>query len=147
MTKRLYRSQKTKVIGGVAGGLADYLNMDPVLVRVIFVIISLFSGTGLILYIILWIVVPQEASDNNADTSDENGNIEFNNEDSSNNPGTSANETAGSGRVITGLVLIGIGIIFLVERYIPHFDFSDILPIIFVIIGIALIINSAKTNK
>lgn len=147
MTKRLYRSQKTKVIGGVAGGLADYLNMDPVLVRVIFVIISLFSGTGLILYIILWIVVPQEASDNNADTSDENGNIEFNNEDSSNKPGTSANETAGSGRVITGLVLIGIGIIFLVERYIPHFDFSDILPIIFVIIGIALIINSAKTNK
>jgi len=147
MAKRLYRSQKTKVIGGVAGGLADYLNIDHVLIRVLFVITSLFSGMGFLLYIILWIVVPQEPLTINSDVPYENENLGFENEESSNSSRTTVSETGGSGRVVTGLILIGIGIIFLIDRYIPHFDFSDILPIIIIIVGIALIINSVKTNK
>ena len=55
--KRLYRSEKNRVIGGVCGGIAEYFNLDPVLIRVI-AIILFFMGGGFLAYIILWIVVP-----------------------------------------------------------------------------------------
>jgi len=59
--KRLYRS-RDKVLGGVLAGLADYINLDKVLVRVIYVLLSLFSAgfPGLLVYIILWAVIPEE---------------------------------------------------------------------------------------
>jgi phage shock protein C len=59
MHKRLYRSQDNKMIAGVCGGIAEYFNIDPVIIRLIAVIL-LFPGglPGLLPYIILWIVVP-----------------------------------------------------------------------------------------
>jgi phage shock protein C len=57
--KKLTRSTEDRMIAGVAAGLADYFNMDPVLMRIIFVILTLMGGPGLILYIILWIVMPE----------------------------------------------------------------------------------------
>jgi phage shock protein C len=59
-TKRLFRSRRDKMIGGVCGGLASYFVMDPTVVRLIFVLLALFGGPGLILYIILWIITPVE---------------------------------------------------------------------------------------
>jgi|SRR5271166_2697898 len=56
--KRLMRSSTDKKIGGVCAGLADYFDMDPTLVRVIWLLAILFAGTGLLIYIILWIVLP-----------------------------------------------------------------------------------------
>jgi len=58
--KRLYRSMKDKMIAGVCSGLAVYFNLDPVLMRVIFVALALMGGPGILLYIILWIVMPEE---------------------------------------------------------------------------------------
>ncbi len=60
--RKLFRSQKDKMIGGVCSGLADYMKIDPVLVRVPWIMITLFSGflLGVIAYIILLIVVPEE---------------------------------------------------------------------------------------
>lgn len=58
--KRLYRSRSDRMIAGVAGGLAQYLNVDPTLVRLGFVVLSLAGGPGLLLYIVMWIVVPEE---------------------------------------------------------------------------------------
>ena len=58
--KRLYRSRKDRQIAGVCGGIADYLAIDPTLVRIVWVILSLAGGPGVILYIILSIVVPEE---------------------------------------------------------------------------------------
>lgn len=55
---RLYRSRQERVIAGVAGGLAQYLNVDPTLVRLAFVIFGLVSGVGLLVYIALAIVMP-----------------------------------------------------------------------------------------
>jgi len=55
--RRMFRHPKIKVLGGVCGGLATYLNVDPVLFRVLFVL-GFITGFGLILYIILWIVMP-----------------------------------------------------------------------------------------
>ena len=55
---RLMRSETEKMIAGVCGGLADYLNIDPVLVRLAFVVLFLASGIGLAIYALLWIILP-----------------------------------------------------------------------------------------
>ncbi len=57
--KRLVRSTSEQMIAGVAGGLAEYFNMDPTLVRLIFVLLALAGGPGVLIYIILWIVMPE----------------------------------------------------------------------------------------
>ncbi len=62
MEKRLYRSRSDRVIWGVCGGLADYFNLDPVIVRIVFVLLVLANGLGVIVYIIMAILVPQEGS-------------------------------------------------------------------------------------
>jgi phage shock protein C len=60
MAKRLQRSRTERIIGGVCGGLGEYFNVDPTLVRVLWVIVTLMGGAGILAYLILWIVVPQE---------------------------------------------------------------------------------------
>jgi len=58
MANRLQRSRTERVIGGVCGGLAEYFNVDPVLVRVLLVVVTFLGGAGLLLYLILWAVMP-----------------------------------------------------------------------------------------
>jgi phage shock protein PspC (stress-responsive transcriptional regulator) len=53
MEKRLHRSRTEKMIGGVCGGLAEYFGVDPTLIRVIWVLITLMAGAGILLYLIL----------------------------------------------------------------------------------------------
>jgi len=61
MTKRLYRSTTDRKIAGVCGGLAEYFNIDPTIIRIIAVILLLpGAAPGLLPYIILWIVVPEK---------------------------------------------------------------------------------------
>jgi phage shock protein PspC (stress-responsive transcriptional regulator) len=60
--KKLERSKSNRILGGVCAGVANYLNMDPTLVRVLTVVISLFTGVPVILYIIALFVVPEEGS-------------------------------------------------------------------------------------
>ncbi len=60
-SKRLYRDENDKVLGGVCSGLANYFNLDVVVTRIIFVIL-LFSGIGFLTYIIMWIAVPSSAT-------------------------------------------------------------------------------------
>lgn len=57
--RKLMRSSTDKKIGGVCAGVAEYFDLDPTLVRVIWLLIVLCGGTGLLLYVILWIVLPQ----------------------------------------------------------------------------------------
>lgn len=57
--KRLYRSGKDRILGGVCGGIAEYLSIDPVIIRILWIIITLIWGTGILLYIILWIIIPR----------------------------------------------------------------------------------------
>lgn len=56
------------MLGGVCGGLAEYFNVDPSLVRIIFVILACTWGGGLIGYLILWFVLPMKSTLNNQDT-------------------------------------------------------------------------------
>ncbi len=71
MTKRLYRSRKEKVIAGVCGGLAEYFKVDPVIIRVLFVILLLPGGfPGFIPYIVMWVIVPLEPTGSKKDPID-----------------------------------------------------------------------------
>lgn len=57
--KRLYRSKKERIIGGVCGGLAEYFEVDPTIVRLLWVLLTLISlGGGILVYLIAWIIVP-----------------------------------------------------------------------------------------
>ncbi len=58
-TKRLTRSNHDKKIAGVCSGIAEYFNVDPTVVRLIFLVATLMGGPGLLLYIILWVVMPE----------------------------------------------------------------------------------------
>jgi phage shock protein C len=58
--KKLYRSADDRWLAGVCGGLAKYFNIDPTLVRVIFVILALVGLGGVILYLLLWVLIPNE---------------------------------------------------------------------------------------
>jgi len=60
---RLYRSRTERMLGGVCGGLAEYLNTDPTLIRLIFVVFALAGGPGIIAYLLFWIIVPLEPGD------------------------------------------------------------------------------------
>ena len=62
--KKLTRSDSDRMLAGVAGGLAEYLDIDPAIIRLLFVIIALFGGgiTGIVIYAVLWIVMPKPAA-------------------------------------------------------------------------------------
>ncbi|MBU4246218.1 MAG: PspC domain-containing protein [Nanoarchaeota archaeon] len=57
--KRLYRSGNDRIIGGVCGGLAEYLGVDPVPIRLIWVILTFAGGSGVLLYLIAWLIIPR----------------------------------------------------------------------------------------
>ena len=57
-TKKLYRSNSDKMLAGVCGGLGEFLGLDPTLVRLVFALLAILGGPGIILYFIMWIIVP-----------------------------------------------------------------------------------------
>ncbi|MEJ2484596.1 MAG: PspC domain-containing protein [Anaerolineales bacterium] len=61
--RRLYRSRSDRMISGVAGGLGEYLNIDATIVRLLFVFFALAGGPGLLVYIVMLLVVPEEPLD------------------------------------------------------------------------------------
>ena len=58
--KRLYRSRSERMLGGVCGGLGAYFNVDPTLVRVIFAVLGIWGGSGLLLSLVMWAIIPEE---------------------------------------------------------------------------------------
>jgi phage shock protein C len=56
--RKLYRSQTNRMVAGVCGGLAEYFNVDATLIRILFVVLTVFGGAGLVLYLAMWILVP-----------------------------------------------------------------------------------------
>jgi phage shock protein C len=58
--RKLYRSATDRKLAGVCGGLAQYFNLDATLIRVLFVALAVLGGSGLVLYVAMWIIVPEE---------------------------------------------------------------------------------------
>lgn len=61
--KRLARSTKCRMVAGVAGGIAEYLHVDPNLVRLGFAVLTVFGGLGILLYLAAWVILPEESED------------------------------------------------------------------------------------
>jgi len=59
-TRKLYRSRTDRKLAGVCGGLARYFNIDATLIRVLFVVLTVLGGSGLLIYLAMWILVPNE---------------------------------------------------------------------------------------
>lgn len=62
VAKKLYRSESNRMIAGVCGGLAEYWDIDPTLIRLLWVLVSLVVGSGILLYIIACLIIPDERS-------------------------------------------------------------------------------------
>ena len=59
-TRKLYRSKTDRALAGVCGGLAQYFNVDATLIRVLFVLLAVLGGAGLVVYVAMWIIVPNQ---------------------------------------------------------------------------------------
>lgn len=71
-TNKLYRSKANRVIGGVCGGIAEYFNIDPILIRIAWVFVTLFAGAGIIAYIVALIIVPDNPVQESVSSSKKN---------------------------------------------------------------------------
>ncbi len=60
--KRLYRSGKNKILGGVCDGIGEYLNIDPIFIRLLWILFGI-SGVGILVYLIAWIIIPVNPRD------------------------------------------------------------------------------------
>lgn len=143
MEHRLYRSRKNRVIAGVSGGLGEYFDIDPVLVRVIFVVAALFNGVGILAYLILWIVIPYEKFEFQQTTASAKGGSDM----GQNSQVFNYHDRKKRGNVVGGFVLIALGVLFLAQNYIPDFHFSDTWPLILVAIGAGLILSSMRREE
>lgn len=130
-SNRLYRSTTDKVIGGVCGGLGNYLNIDPVIVRVLFVLLAIFGGSGVLVYIILWIVIPEEVYTF--------GNPESTNEPPAPEENPEVRKNKSSNTLIVGIVLIAVGLLIMVDKLIPMYNLWDFWPLILIAAGVLLI--------
>ena len=138
MKKKWYRSRKDKMIGGVAGGIAEYFDIDSTIVRILFVV-GLFMGAGILAYIVLWIVVPEEPF--GLETMQQN-----NTESETTNPDTGTektdqpkSKTKQNTSHIFGGVLIILGVLLLLDNLVRFHFFW---PSLFILLGIGILLKS-----
>ena len=58
-TRRLYRSSESRQVAGLCGGLGEYLNTDPTVIRVLFIVLAVLGGAGALIYLAMWLIVPE----------------------------------------------------------------------------------------
>ncbi len=146
MVKKLYRSVTDKKIAGVCGGLAEYFEIDSTLIRILFLALLIFGGGGLLIYIIMWIVVPEKPyylnhpqSESNTEKKSTDMNVETEN---LNYPTETENtKSYGKNTVIGGIVIV-IGLLLLLDNFNSTFGFSKLWPILLIIFGVSLILKS-----
>lgn len=148
MNRRLYRSRSDTVLGGVAAGLADYLNADPALVRIAWaLLVPLTGGAALLAYVVAWIVVPEAPkaaarapADGVADAADPNAALPAADETAAGSADAEPRRGDNRAGFVVGLGLILIGVWFLLREYLPDFDWSLVWPVVLIGIGAAILI-------
>lgn len=151
-SKKLYRSRRDKMIAGVAGGLADYFDVDVVLFRLMFVLLVLFGGGGVLAYVILWIVAPAEPlatvypqGESDYTASKEQAEAPTPETEMPNKAKKTSNTS-----LFAGVTLIVIGLLFLANRMLPWFRFEEFWPLLLIIGGVLILdpnLLKSKTYK
>jgi phage shock protein C len=172
--RHLYRSRTDTVIAGVSGGLGKYLGIDPIIIRILFVVLTLVAAGGLIAYIILWIAVPLEPynvyynssryrqttppnpapagtpgsgfSDNSQTANSEFENTILN-PDEEMRKKQSEHKLHNDGNLIAGIVLIALGGLFLAAQFIPRINFGDLWPVLLIVVGILIIFGGVRNSR
>ena len=152
MAQRLTRNTSNSILGGVAAGFGDYLDVDPVLIRLVFILLCLAGGSGLLLYLVCWLIIPPReeavagsdatptpAADGFAEEVREAG------ERMVDNLKRSASEP-GRGRILAGVVLSGLGGLFLLDQFSPLWwlGFGYLWPLLLIAAGVFIIVRSHR---
>jgi phage shock protein C len=154
--KRLYRSIRDRKIGGVCAGLAEYFDFDPLLVRLIFVVLALAGGGGVLIYLVLWVVTPEKpffleqplaGQPQNAPSPDPAPQRPPDDPKPAEPLSAAHASQPHRGSLIGALVLITLGVLFLADEFIPNISFGDLWPIILIVIGIGLLVGTAARRK
>ncbi len=137
-SRRLTRSREDRVLGGVCGGLARYLDTDAALIRLAAVVLALVAGTGLLAYLLAWIMLPEEEptapSAAAPDPSASRG---------------AASDAGGSvrhGTTILGVVLIAAGTLLLLDRLVPFLSWRYLGPVVLVALGALLLLRGGERS-
>ncbi|MGB9867700.1 MAG: PspC domain-containing protein [Bacillota bacterium] len=150
--KRLYRSSKNRMIAGVCGGIAEYFNVDVIVVRLIWLLLVLMGGPGIIAYIVAWIVIPPEPTEK-AQSAEGTAGAEQPPEETAASteavePRTGS-KSSRTGEVVVAILLICFGGYFLLRQFMPHrwlmwLSWGKWWPLLIIAAGIGLLLRSGK---
>ena len=147
MNKQLFRSRENKMIAGVCGGVAEYFNIDPTIVRIVWVLFTLTYGLGLIAYIVAAIIIPEKGVDNYA----QGQNYAYTNTDankSTENQNGSINKVNNkNSNLFIGGVLVVAGLLLTARQYLRWIDFKLVWPVILILIGGFIIFRSWRKSQ
>ena len=155
MKNKLYRSKKDCVIGGVCGGIAEYFDIDTTLVRLLAVLVFFFGGSGIIAYIIGWIIIPQNPNGNTEDNSKNKGEIEGKIKKGADKADKKAEENLSEERskgnseknrnIILGIILIIVGLVFMGTTFFPWITWiawGTFWPVVIIVVGLVIMIRA-----
>jgi phage shock protein C len=142
--KRLYRSRYDKILAGVCGGIGEYLNIDPVWVRLIAVLMIFADGAGILAYIIAWILIPEnpnqgESKKTVAEDTAEKVRHRFSEKMEARMERRRHKDSRDS--VLIGVIIVLIGTVFLFRNMFNWFQFRFIWPLAIVLMGLYLIVR------
>jgi phage shock protein C len=151
MAKALTRDPRRAVLGGVAAGFGLYLDVDPVLVRLAFVVLSFANGLGVLLYLVSWVVMPKEGAAESAASTGVEGALAGAREAAQEAARAigRATDDGGGARLAIGYGLVALGLVLLLHnldwiRW-PHWARFEVLwPLILVGMGAALVRRSLR---
>jgi phage shock protein C len=146
MERRIYRLRTDRVLAGVASGVAKHFNTDPVLIRVLFVALSLVGGGGVLAYIIMWAIIPEEPSGFLGESGTTEPAFERSSAEFQANKHEKSDDNR-NGSIMAGGILIVLGALFLADEFLPRFDFSKYWPLLLVAIGVLLLMNAGRKNN
>lgn len=143
-TKKLRRSSSDKMIAGVCGGLGEYFDVDPLIFRLIFAVMIIFGGTGILAYIILWILIPED--NEQRDTKDLGENIKKGADKMAKE--IKDTNVHGNSRFVAGAIILTIGVIFLINNFFPFFGLGirKLWPLIIIVIGGSILLNPKRRD-
>ena len=140
--RNLRRSKEHKIIAGVCGGIAEYFETDPVLVRLIFLAIALMAGSGVVLYLLLIVVIP-EHGEKTSIVEKELGKLkeDFNREEM---PKRKHDEHYSHTKGVFGFFLIIIGLMVLMDNFFPELHVSSFWPMILIFLGLTIMMGKHR---